>query len=259
MKGNTLQRLQDRVAVITGAGSGIGKASAVRLAAEGARVVVVDVDEATGKAVADAVSGEFAQVDITDEDGIRGLFDDVAERHGRLDIVFNNAGISPPDDDSILTTGIDAWRRVQEVNLTSVYLGCKYAIPHMQRQGKGSIINTASFVALMGAATSQISYTASKGGVLAMSRELGVQFAREGIRVNALCPGPVNTPLLQELFAKDPERAARRLVHIPLGRFAEPEEIAAAVAFLASDDSSFITASQFLVDGGLTGAYVTPL
>ncbi|WP_026306815.1 3-oxoacyl-ACP reductase [Smaragdicoccus niigatensis] len=254
-----MQRLQDRVAVITGGGSGIGKASAVRLAAEGARVVVVDVDAATGKAVADAVNGEFAQVDITNEDGIRGLFDDVVERHGRLDIVFNNAGISPPDDDSILTTGIDAWRRVQEVNLTSVFLGCKYAIPHMQRQGKGSIINTASFVALMGAATSQISYTASKGGVLAMSRELGVQFAREGIRVNALCPGPVNTPLLQELFAKDPERAARRLVHIPLGRFAEPEEIAAAVAFLASDDSSFITASQFLVDGGLTGAYVTPL
>jgi NAD(P)-dependent dehydrogenase (short-subunit alcohol dehydrogenase family) len=254
-----MQRLQDRVAVITGAGSGIGKASAVRLASEGAHVVVVDIDTTAGQAVADAVSGEFVQVDITDEDGIRGLFDDVVERHGHLDIVFNNAGISPPDDDSILTTGIDAWRRVQEVNLTSVYLGCKYAIPHMQRQRKGSIINTASFVAVMGAATSQISYTASKGGVLAMSRELGVQFAREGIRVNALCPGPVNTPLLQELFAKDPERAARRLVHIPLGRFAEPEEIAAAVAFRASDDSSFITASQFLVDGGLTGAYVTPV
>ena len=178
---------------------------------------------------------------------------------GRIDIAFNNAGISPPEDDSILTTGIDAWRRVQEINLTSVYLCCKYVIPHMQRQGKGSIINTASFVAVLGAATSQISYTASKGGVLAMSRELGVQFAREGIRVNALCPGPVNTPLLRELFAKDPERAARRLVHVPVGRFAEPEEIAAAVAFLASDDASFITASQFLVDGGIAGAYVTPL
>jgi NAD(P)-dependent dehydrogenase (short-subunit alcohol dehydrogenase family) len=174
-------------------------------------------------------------------------------------VAFNNAGISPPDDDSILDTGLEAWRRVQEVNLTSVYLCCKAVLPYMLEQGRGSIINTASFVAVMGAATSQISYTASKGGVLAMSRELGVQFARRGVRVNALCPGPVNTPLLQELFASDPERAARRMVHIPLGRFAEPDEIAAAVLFLASDDSSFITASQFLVDGGISGAYVTPL
>jgi NAD(P)-dependent dehydrogenase (short-subunit alcohol dehydrogenase family) len=196
---------------------------------------------------------------VADEDQVRDLFDGIAARFDRIDIAFNNAGISPPDDDSILTTGLDAWRRVQEVNLTSVYLCCKFVLPHMQKAGKGSIINTASFVAVLGAATSQISYTASKGGVLAMSRELGVQFAREGIRVNALCPGPVNTPLLRELFAKDPERAARRLVHVPMGRFAEPEEIAAAVAFLASDDSSFITASQFLVDGGIAGAYVTPL
>ena len=178
---------------------------------------------------------------------------------GSVDIAFNNAGISPPEDDSILTTGLDAWRRVQEVNLTSVYLCCKEAIPYMQRRGRGAIINTASFVAVMGAATSQISYTASKGGVLALSRELGVQFAREGIRVNALCPGPVNTPLLRELFASDPERAARRLVHIPMGRFAEADEIAAAVTFLASDDASFITATSFLVDGGISGAYVTPL
>jgi NAD(P)-dependent dehydrogenase (short-subunit alcohol dehydrogenase family) len=178
---------------------------------------------------------------------------------GRVDIAFNNAGISPPDDDSILVTGMEAWRRVQDVNLTSVYLCCKHAIPHMQARGGGSIINTASFVALLGSATSQISYSASKGGVLAMSRELGVQFAREGIRVNALCPGPVNTPLLQELFAADPERAARRLVHVPMGRFAEPEELAAAVAFLASDDASFITAATFLVDGGISSAYVTPL
>ncbi len=229
------------------------------MAAEGAKIVAVDIDEQAGAAAAKETGGEFVAVDVASEDQVRELFDGVAARYGRVDVAFNNAGISPPDDDSILTTGIDAWRRVQEINLTSVYLCCKYVLPHMQRQGKGSIINTASFVAVLGAATSQISYTASKGGVLAMSRELGVQFAREGIRVNALCPGPINTPLLQELFAKDPERAARRLVHVPMGRFGEPEEIAAAVAFLASDDSSFITASQFLVDGGITGAYVTPL
>jgi NAD(P)-dependent dehydrogenase (short-subunit alcohol dehydrogenase family) len=254
-----MERLQDRVAVITGAGSGIGLASAKRMAAEGARIVAVDIDERAGKSAADETGGQFIAADVASETEVRRLFDDVAAEFGRIDIAFNNAGISPTDDDSILTTGVDVWRRVQEVNLTSVYLCCKYAIPHMRRQGKGSIINTASFVAVLGAATSQISYTASKGGVLAMSRELGVQFAREGIRVNALCPGPVDTPMLRELFAKDPERAARRLVHVPMGRFAEPEEIAAAVAFLASDDSSFITASQFLVDGGIAGAYVTPL
>ena len=252
-------RLQGRVAVITGGGSGIGLATARRFHAEGAKVVIVDVNATAGANAAKEVDGEFVAVDVTDESAVRELFDHVASSYGSVDIAFNNAGISPPDDDSILDTGLEAWERVQRVNLTSVYLCCKYAIPHMLRAGKGSIINTASFVALMGAATSQISYTASKGGVLAMTRELGVQFARQGVRVNALCPGPINTPLLQELFAKDPERAARRLVHIPMGRFGETEEIAAAVAFLASDDSSFMTANSFVVDGGLTGAYVTPL
>ncbi|MEU6429066.1 3-oxoacyl-ACP reductase [Microbispora sp. NPDC046973] len=254
-----MQRLQDRVAVITGAGSGIGLATAHRFAQEGAKVVVADLDEEAGAKAAGEVGGLFVKVDVADEDDVARMYRTAFEEFGSVDIAFNNAGISPPDDDSILETGIDAWRRVQEVNLTSVYLCCKHAIPYMQRQGKGSIINTASFVAVMGSATSQISYTASKGGVLAMSRELGVQFAREGIRVNALCPGPVDTPLLRELFAKDPERAQRRLVHVPIGRFARAEEIAAAVAFLASDDASFITASEFLVDGGISGAYVTPL
>jgi NAD(P)-dependent dehydrogenase (short-subunit alcohol dehydrogenase family) len=254
-----MQRLLDRVAVVTGGGSGIGLATARRLAAEGAKVAVADVDGETGKAAADEVGGLFIQADVTSEDDVAAMYGVTLGAFGRIDIAFNNAGISPPEDDSILVTGMEAWRRVQEVNLTSVYLCCKHVIPHMRARGGGSIINTASFVAVLGSATSQISYSASKGGVLAMSRELGVQFAREGIRVNALCPGPVNTPLLQELFAADPERAARRLVHVPMGRFAEPEEIAAAVAFLASDDASFVTAATFLVDGGISSAYVTPL
>lgn len=252
-------RLEGKVAVITGGASGIGRASARRFAADGATVVVVDLDAPGGTAVAEEVNGLFVRADVTDASQVAGMYDEAIETYGRLDICFNNAGISPTDDDSILTTSIETWRRVQEVNLTSVYLCCQAGIARLLEHGGGSVINTASFVAVLGAATSQISYTASKGGVLALSRELGVQFARRGVRVNALCPGPVNTPMLRELFAKDPARAARRLVHVPMGRFGEPEEIAAAAAFLASDDASFITASTFLVDGGIHGAYVTPL
>jgi NAD(P)-dependent dehydrogenase (short-subunit alcohol dehydrogenase family) len=253
------QRLAGKVAVITGGASGIGLATAKRMRAEGATIVIGDIDPNTGKSVAGDLNGTFVQVDVSDQAAVDNLFDTAADTHGSVDIAFNNAGISPPDDDSILDTDLDAWLRVQQVNLTSVYLCCKAALPYMLEQKSGSIINTASFVAVMGAATSQISYSASKGGVLSMTRELGVQFARDGIRVNALCPGPVNTPLLKELFAADAERAARRLVHVPMGRFGEPEEMANAVLFLASDESSFMTASTFLVDGGISGAYVTPL
>ncbi len=252
-------RLDGRVAVITGGCSGIGLATVRRFLEEGATVVVGDLDDARGSALVDELGVTYVHVDVTSKDQVDALFRTAQDSHGSVDIAFNNAGISPPEDDSILDTDLDAWRRVQEVNLTSVYLCCKAALPYMLDQGKGSIINTASFVAVMGAATSQISYSASKGGVLSMTRELGVQFARQGVRVNALCPGPVNTPLLQELFAKDEERAARRLVHVPMGRFGEPEEMANAVLFLASDESSFMTATTFLVDGGISGAYVTPL
>jgi NAD(P)-dependent dehydrogenase (short-subunit alcohol dehydrogenase family) len=252
-------RLSGKVAVVTGGCSGIGLATVRRFAQEGATVVIGDLDTDAGPRVAAEVNGLFVECNVTDKAQVDFLFATAKETYGSVDIAFNNAGISPPDDDSILDTDLEAWQRVQLVNLTSVYLCCKAAIPYMLEQGSGSIINTASFVAVMGAATSQISYTASKGGVLSMSRELGVQFAREGVRVNALCPGPVNTPMLKELFAKDPERAQRRLVHVPVGRFGEPEEIANAVLFLASDESSFVTASTFLVDGGISGAYVTPL
>jgi NAD(P)-dependent dehydrogenase (short-subunit alcohol dehydrogenase family) len=252
-------RLEGKVAVVTGGCSGIGLATVRRFAEEGAKVVIGDLADEAGEALAAEIGGAYVHTDVASKEDVDRLFATAVETFGKLDIAFNNAGISPPEDDSILDTDLEAWRRVQEVNLTSVYLCCKAALPYMLENKRGSIINTASFVAVMGAATSQISYSASKGGVLSMTRELGVQFAREGIRVNALCPGPVNTPLLKELFAKDAERAARRLVHVPMGRFGEPEEMANAVLFLASDESSFMTASTFLVDGGISGAYVTPL
>jgi NAD(P)-dependent dehydrogenase (short-subunit alcohol dehydrogenase family) len=251
-------RLEGKLAVITGAASGIGREAARRFAEEGASVCVADLADEPGEETAKEIDGFYVHADVTDPDDVQRMYREAADRFGGIDVLFNNAGISPPDDDSILETEMEAWDRVQNVNLKSVYLCCKYGIPYLLERGGGSVINTASFVAVMGAATSQISYTASKGGVLAMSRELGVEFARRGVRVNALCPGPVNTPLLQELFAKDPEKAERRLVHLPMGRFAEATEIANGAIFLASDESSYVTASTFLVDGGLSGAYVTP-
>ncbi len=251
-------RLGRKVAVVTGGASGIGRETARRFAGEGARVSIVDITDEPGEQIASEIDGLYVHADVTSAEDVQRVYREAADHFGGLDVLFNNAGISPPDDDSILETDLDAWQRVQDVNLKSVFLCCKYGIPYLLERGGGSVINTASFVAVMGAATSQISYTASKGGVLAMTRELGVQFARQGVRVNALCPGPVSTPLLQELFAKDPEKAKRRLVHLPLGRFAEAVEIANAVVFLASDESSYVTASTFLIDGGLSGAYVTP-
>jgi NAD(P)-dependent dehydrogenase (short-subunit alcohol dehydrogenase family) len=247
-------RLEGKVAVVTGAAGGIGAATVEAFQREGAKVIGVDLLE--------GAPGDLAlAVDVTDEHEIQRMYAEVAQQFGRIDILFNNAGISPDDDTSVLETTLEAWQRVQDVNLKSVFLCCKHGIPHLLKNdppARGSVINTASFVAVMGAATSQISYTASKGGVLALTRELGVEFARKNVRVNALCPGPVDTPLLQELFAKDPERAARRLVHVPMGRFGKAEEIANGVLFLASDESSFMTATTFLVDGGLSSAYVTP-
>jgi NAD(P)-dependent dehydrogenase (short-subunit alcohol dehydrogenase family) len=244
-------RLAGKVCVITGAASGIGAESARLFAAEGGRVVGVDIEPGS--------VGELAiQADVTDEDQVRGMYERVRDELGRIDVLFNNAGNSPPDDSSVLDTSLDTWQRVQDANLRSVFLCCKHGIPHLLASGGGSVINTASFVATMGSAVSQSSYTASKGGVLALSRELGVEFARRGVRVNALCPGPVSTPLLQELFAEDPEQAARRLVHIPMGRFAEPHEVAQAALFLAGDESSYVTATTFMVDGGLSSAYLTP-
>jgi NAD(P)-dependent dehydrogenase (short-subunit alcohol dehydrogenase family) len=245
-------RLAGKVCVITGAAGGIGAESARLFEEEGAHVVGVDLKE--------GAPGEMSiAADVTDEDAVIEMYGRAREAFGRIDVLFNNAGISPPDDVSVLETSAEAWQRVQDVNLKSVFLCCKHGIPHLLDTGGGSVINTASFVAVMGAATSQISYTASKGGVLSLTRELGVEFARRRVRVNALCPGPVDTPLLRELYANDPEAAARRMVHVPMGRFAEAVELANAALFLASDEASYITASTFLVDGGLSGAYVTPL
>jgi NAD(P)-dependent dehydrogenase (short-subunit alcohol dehydrogenase family) len=244
-------RLEGKVCVITGAAGGIGAESARLFAEEGARVVGVDISP--------GAEGELAiEADVTDEQQVRDMYERTKAELGRIDVLFNNAGINPTDDSSVIETSLEAWQRVQDVNLRSVFLCCKHGIPHLLEGGGGSVINTASFVAVMGAAVSQISYTASKGAVLSLSRELGVEFARRGVRVNALCPGPVRTPLLEELFASDPEKAARRLVHLPMGRFAEAREIAQAALFLASDESSYVTASTFLVDGGLSGAYLTP-
>ena len=244
-------RLDGKVCVITGAASGIGAESARLFGEEGAIVVGVDLAE-------DSVGDLAIAADVTDEDQVEAMYATTHEQFGRIDVLFNNAGINPPDDASALDTSLEAWQRVQEMNVRSVFLCCKHGIPHLIRAGGGSVINTASFVAVLGAAVSQISYTASKGAVLSMSRELGVEFARKGIRVNALCPGPVNTPLLEELFASDPEKAQRRLVHIPMGRFGEAREIANAALFLASNDSTFVTATTFMVDGGISGAYFTP-
>jgi NAD(P)-dependent dehydrogenase (short-subunit alcohol dehydrogenase family) len=247
-----VSRLARKVCVITGAAGGIGSAAVRRFQDEGATVVGVDL--------ADDSPGDLALAcDVTEEGQVSEVYARVRAEFGTIDVLFNNAGISPADDTSVLETGVEAWQRVQDVNLKSVFLCCKHGIPHLLEAGGGSVINTASFVAVMGAATSQISYTASKGGVLSLTRELGVEFARRGVRVNALCPGPVDTPLLRELYAKDPEAAARRMVHVPMGRFAEAVELANAALFLASDEASYITASTFLVDGGLSGAYVTPL
>jgi NAD(P)-dependent dehydrogenase (short-subunit alcohol dehydrogenase family) len=244
-------RLDGKVCVITGAASGIGAETARLFQEEGAHVVGVDL-------APDSVGDLALQADVTDEQQVHDMYERTHEEFGRVDVLFNNAGINPDDDSSVLETSIDAWQRVQDVNVRSVFLCCKYGIPHLLEGGGGSVINTASFVAVMGAAVSQVSYTASKGAVVSMSREMGVEFARQGVRVNALCPGPVDTPLLRQLFASDPVKAARRLVHLPFGRFAHAREIAYAALFLASDESSYITATPFMVDGGLSGAYVTP-
>jgi NAD(P)-dependent dehydrogenase (short-subunit alcohol dehydrogenase family) len=254
-----VKRLDGKVCVITGAGGGMGREAALLFSEEGAQVCVADVDGAAAEKTASDARDAFAvEVDVADADSVRGMYEETARRYGGIDVLYNNAGISPADDASILETEDDAWQRVQDVNTKGVYLCCKYGIPHLLERGGGSVINVASFVALVGAATSQISYTASKGAVLSLSRELAVQFARQGVRVNALCPGPVETPLLLRIFGDDPAAYERRRVHLPMGRLAKPREIVNAALFLASDESSYVNGATFLVDGGLTAAYVTP-
>jgi NAD(P)-dependent dehydrogenase (short-subunit alcohol dehydrogenase family) len=255
-----LGRLDGKVCVITGAGGGMGREAAIVFTEEGAKVCVADLDAALAKETVSLCAGEaFAfGMNVADEDGVRAMLVATAERFGGIDVLYNNAGISPGDDASVLDTSVEAWQRVQDVNTKGVFLCCKHGIPYLLERGGGSVINVASFVAILGAATSQISYTASKGAVLAMSKELGVQFAREGVRVNALCPGPVETPLLLAIFGDDPAAFARRQVHWPTGRLGKPREIVNAALFLASDESSYVNAATFVVDGGLTAAYVTP-
>jgi NAD(P)-dependent dehydrogenase (short-subunit alcohol dehydrogenase family) len=252
-------RLDGKICVITGAGGGMGREAALLFSEEGAQVCVADVNLEAAQSVARDARDAFAhQVDVADETSVKAMMDATAERYGGIDVLYNNAGISPNDDASVLDTSVEAWERVQAVNTKGVFLCCKHGIPHLRQRGGGSVINVASFVAILGAATSQISYTASKGAVLSMTRELAVQFARENIRVNALCPGPVETPLLLSIFGDDPAALERRRNHWPMGRLAKPREIVNGALFLASDESSYVTGSTFLVDGGLTAAYVTP-
>jgi NAD(P)-dependent dehydrogenase (short-subunit alcohol dehydrogenase family) len=252
-------RLEGKVAVITGAGGGMGREAALLFSDEGARVCVADVDREGGeRTAAEARDAFFVEVDVADEQSVRAMYEATKNRYAGIDVLYNNAGISPADDGGVLDTELDAWERVQAVNTRGVFLCCKHGIPHLLERGGGSVINVASFVALIGAATSQISYTASKGAVLSLSRELAVQFARAGVRVNALCPGTVQTSLLERIWGDDPAAAQRRLVHIPMGRLAQPREIVNAALFLASDESSYVTGATFVVDGGVTAAYVTP-
>jgi NAD(P)-dependent dehydrogenase (short-subunit alcohol dehydrogenase family) len=253
-------RLDRKVAVITGAAGGMGREAAILFTEEGASVCVADVDGQAAEETVSLCQGEAfsVEVDVADEEGVAALYAQTSERFGGVDVLYNNAGISPGDDASVLETNVEAWQRVQDINAKGVFLCCKHGIPHLLKRGGGSVINVASFVAIVGAATSQISYTASKGAVLAMSRELAVQFARDGVRVNALCPGPVETPLLLSIFGDDPAALERRRTHWPTGRLAQPREIVNAALFLASDESSYVTGTTFLVDGGLTAAYVTP-
>jgi NAD(P)-dependent dehydrogenase (short-subunit alcohol dehydrogenase family) len=252
-------RLDDKVAVITGSASGIGREAALLFSDEGAKLCIADVAENEGEQTAsDCKEAFFQKVDVSDPQSVEEMYRATAERFGRVDVLYNNAGIMPADDASVLDTEPDAWQRVQDVNTKGVYLCCKYGIPHLLENDGGSVINVASFVALVGAATSQISYTASKGAVLAMTRELSVEFARRGVRVNALCPGPVETPLLMRLFEETPGALERRLVHVPMGRLAQAREIAYGALFLASDESSYVNGATFVVDGGITAAYVTP-